>query len=174
MVAFLVARPEAGEIVQFVLRELSHPTAALDRIYAGVFEPTHKRLCRIWEEATGEPAESDADQDHRLHADRPGRLFPHRPRGGDAAHGLERHRAEARRRKSSTWSKDNLAAILTARKGGRAMSFLCAIPLVASLFAACAPPPPLAVGYVEGEYRAAGADRGGAGARPFWSGAATA
>ncbi|ESZ05126.1 MULTISPECIES: DUF1956 domain-containing protein [unclassified Mesorhizobium] len=60
MVAFIVARPEAGEIVQFVLRELSHPTAALDRIYDGVFEPTHRRLCQIWEQATGEPAESEA------------------------------------------------------------------------------------------------------------------
>ncbi|RVD33343.1 DUF1956 domain-containing protein, partial [Mesorhizobium sp. M4A.F.Ca.ET.020.02.1.1] len=49
MVAFIVASPQAGEIVQFVLRELSHPTAALDRIYAGVFEPTHRRLCMIWE-----------------------------------------------------------------------------------------------------------------------------
>lgn len=59
MVAFLVARPEAGEIVQFVLRELAHPTATLDRIYTGVFEPTHRRLCLIWEQATGEPAESE-------------------------------------------------------------------------------------------------------------------
>lgn len=32
------------------------------------------------------------------------------------------------------------------------MSFLCAIPLVASLVSACAAPAPLAVGYVEGEY----------------------
>lgn len=32
------------------------------------------------------------------------------------------------------------------------MSFLCAIPLAASLFASCAPAPPLAVGYVEGEF----------------------
>ena len=59
MVAFVVAQPEAGEIVQFLLRELSQPTAALDRIYDGVFEPTHKRLCLIWEQATGEPAESE-------------------------------------------------------------------------------------------------------------------
>lgn len=59
MVLFLVARPEAGEIVQFLLRELSHPTAALDRIYSGVFEPVHKRLCMVWEAATGEPADSD-------------------------------------------------------------------------------------------------------------------
>jgi AcrR family transcriptional regulator len=60
MVSFLVARPEAGEIALFVLRELSQPTAALDRIYAGVFEPTHRRLCGLWETATGEPAESEA------------------------------------------------------------------------------------------------------------------
>jgi len=60
MVGFIVASPQAGEIVQFVLRELSHPTAALDRIYAGVFEPTHRRLCQVWERATGEPAESEA------------------------------------------------------------------------------------------------------------------
>src|SRR6185437_9663977 len=60
MVQFIVARPEAGEIVQFLLRELAHPTAALDRIYAGVFEPLHRRLCAIWAAATGEAAESDA------------------------------------------------------------------------------------------------------------------
>lgn len=59
MVLFIVARPEAGEIVQFLLRELSHPTAALDRIYSGVFEPVHQRLCMVWEAATGEPANSD-------------------------------------------------------------------------------------------------------------------
>lgn len=59
MVSFVVARPEAGEIVQFILRELAHPTSALDRIYSGVFEPTHRRLCALWEAATGEPAESE-------------------------------------------------------------------------------------------------------------------
>jgi len=59
LVAFMVASPEAGVIVQFILRELSHPTAALDIIYEGVFEPTHRRLCRIWAAATGEGAESE-------------------------------------------------------------------------------------------------------------------
>jgi AcrR family transcriptional regulator len=59
MVAFMVARPEAGEIVQFMLREMAHPTAALDRIYEGVFAPLHGRLCLIWEQATGEPAGSE-------------------------------------------------------------------------------------------------------------------
>jgi HlyD family secretion protein len=32
------------------------------------------------------------------------------------------------------------------------MSFLCTLPLAASLFSACAAPAPQAVGYVEGEY----------------------
>ncbi|TPK41393.1 DUF1956 domain-containing protein [Mesorhizobium sp. B2-5-4] len=59
MVGFVVASPQAGEIVQFVLRELSYPTAALDRIYEGVFDPAHRRLCLLWEQATGEPAESE-------------------------------------------------------------------------------------------------------------------
>ena len=59
MVAFMVVRPEAGEIVQFILRELSQPTPTLDRIYDGVFAPTHRRLCGLWEQATGEPAESE-------------------------------------------------------------------------------------------------------------------
>jgi TetR/AcrR family transcriptional regulator, regulator of cefoperazone and chloramphenicol sensitivity len=59
MVVFIVARPEAGEIVQFVLRELAHPTSALDTIYDGVFAPTHKRLCQVWADATGEDADSE-------------------------------------------------------------------------------------------------------------------
>jgi len=32
------------------------------------------------------------------------------------------------------------------------IEFLCALPVLASVFNMCAPPPPLAVGYVEGEY----------------------
>lgn len=32
------------------------------------------------------------------------------------------------------------------------MEFLCAIPVISGLIAACAPAPPLAVGYVEGDY----------------------
>ncbi|MBX3577250.1 MAG: CerR family C-terminal domain-containing protein [Rhizobiaceae bacterium] len=59
MVAFIIARPEAGEFVQFLLRELAQPTPALDIIYDGIFLPMHSRMCRIWEAATGEPAESE-------------------------------------------------------------------------------------------------------------------
>ncbi len=59
MTEFVAAQPEAGLIVNFLLRELTNPTVALDRIYEGLFEPMHKRLCRVWETATGEPAESE-------------------------------------------------------------------------------------------------------------------
>jgi AcrR family transcriptional regulator len=59
MIDFILGRPEAGAIVQFMLRELAQPTTALDMIYDGVFEPTHRRLCEIWADATGEDAESD-------------------------------------------------------------------------------------------------------------------
>lgn len=59
MVSFIVARPEGGEIVQFILRELNRPTAALNTIYLGVFEPVHKRLCAIWSAATGDEPDSE-------------------------------------------------------------------------------------------------------------------
>ncbi|MEW9806341.1 CerR family C-terminal domain-containing protein [Mesorhizobium sp. ZMM04-5] len=59
MVGFITTRPEAGEVVQFVLREMSRPSEALDIIYDGVFEPVHRQLCRIWAEASGEDAESE-------------------------------------------------------------------------------------------------------------------
>lgn len=60
MVSFITAQQEANEIVPFVLRELATPSPALDRIYAGVIEPTHKQICAFWAAATGEDAESEA------------------------------------------------------------------------------------------------------------------
>ena len=59
MVQFLVAAPEAGDFVQFVLRELSSPEGAIDTLYNGVFEPVHRRLCQLWGQASGDPAESE-------------------------------------------------------------------------------------------------------------------
>ena len=60
MVAFFVVNPEAADIAQFVVRQLAQPSAALDRLYQGMVEPTHRQLCLLWQEATGEPAESEA------------------------------------------------------------------------------------------------------------------
>ncbi|KQZ12736.1 TetR family transcriptional regulator [Mesorhizobium sp. Root554] len=116
MLAFIIARPEAGEIVQFILRELSHPTAALDRIYDGVFEPTHKRLCRVWEQATGEPAESDGAKltvftlIGQVVYFRIGREAVMRRMGW-------REIGDAEAQKVLAVTSDNLSAILAARKG---------------------------------------------------------
>lgn len=60
IVGFIVARPEGGEIVQFILRELNRATAALNTIYYGVFEPTHKRLCAIWAIASGSDRDAES------------------------------------------------------------------------------------------------------------------
>lgn len=60
MTNFIVARPEAGEFVTFVLRELNRPTIAFDTIYSGAFEPVHIRLCALWAAATGEEPGSEA------------------------------------------------------------------------------------------------------------------
>ncbi|MBZ9855663.1 CerR family C-terminal domain-containing protein [Mesorhizobium sp. CA13] len=118
MVAFVVAQPQAGEIVQFVLRELSHPTAALDRIYEGVFEPTHRRLCLLWEEATGEAAESEATRltvftlIGQVIYFRIGREAVMRRMGW-------REIGAAEAAKVAAVTSDNLGAILAARKGSR-------------------------------------------------------
>lgn len=59
MVQFLLTTPQAGDIVQFVLRELAAPGRGLDILYGAVFEPVHRRLCQLWGRATGEDPESD-------------------------------------------------------------------------------------------------------------------
>jgi len=60
MVRFLVAEPQGGVTAQFVLREMTRPTRALDIVYAGVFEPIHQTLCQLWAAATGAEAENEA------------------------------------------------------------------------------------------------------------------
>ena len=116
MVGFVVAAPEAGEIVQFLLRELAHPTAALDTIYKGVFEPVHRRLCEIWSEATGEEAESERTRltvftmIGQVVYFRIGRVAVLRRMGWDTIGPKEAAAIIA-------VAKDNLAAMLSARKG---------------------------------------------------------
>lgn len=60
MAGFMLAGSEAAGFVRFILHELQYPTRALDIIYAGVFEPVHRRLCGIWAVATGEDPDSEA------------------------------------------------------------------------------------------------------------------
>ena len=55
----MLTRPSAERIVSFVVREVTNPSAAISVIYAGVIEPTHRKLCALWAQATGEEAESE-------------------------------------------------------------------------------------------------------------------
>jgi len=118
MVAFMVARPEAGEIVQFMLREMANPSAALDRIYEGVFDPTHRRLCQIWEKATGEMAESERTRITvftligQVLYFRIGQAVVLRRMGWDVI-------GDAEAGKILDVTRDNLMAILASRKGTR-------------------------------------------------------
>jgi TetR/AcrR family transcriptional regulator, regulator of cefoperazone and chloramphenicol sensitivity len=118
MVTFIVASPQAGEIVQFILRELAHPTAALDIIYRGVFEPVHKRLCEVWAAATGEPAESERTRIAvftmigQVVYFRIGREAVRRRMGWNDIGPAEAAKVVA-------VAKDNLAAVLAARKKGK-------------------------------------------------------
>jgi TetR/AcrR family transcriptional regulator, regulator of cefoperazone and chloramphenicol sensitivity len=43
-----------------VLREMAHPSSALDTIYEGLFEVVHARVCAVWGIAVGRPPESEA------------------------------------------------------------------------------------------------------------------
>ena len=118
MVAFMVARPEAGEIVQFMLREMANPSAALDRIYEGVFAPTHRRLCQLWEKATGEAAESERTRITVFTAIgqvlyfRIGQAVVLRRMGWETI-------GDAEAEKILDVTRDNLMAILASRKGAR-------------------------------------------------------
>ena len=58
--AFMLARPEAGGIARFVMREQMERTPAFDILYDGVFLPVHSHACRLWGAATGRKAETPA------------------------------------------------------------------------------------------------------------------
>jgi AcrR family transcriptional regulator len=56
---FIAAQPEANDIAAFMLREMTAPSAALDRIYTEMIRPVHGALCQLWAVATGAEAESE-------------------------------------------------------------------------------------------------------------------
>jgi len=55
----MLATPEIASFVRFILREHMDPSPALDILYAGVMEPMHSRLCRLWATVTGKPADTE-------------------------------------------------------------------------------------------------------------------
>ncbi len=60
MIRFLVTRPEAQDIAAFVVREMTHPSPAVDLIYDEMAAPIHMAFCRLWGMATDSDPEGEA------------------------------------------------------------------------------------------------------------------
>lgn len=56
---FLLASPMGALFPRFVVREMTETSAAFDVLYAGVFEPAHRRLCALFAAAAGGEPESE-------------------------------------------------------------------------------------------------------------------
>jgi len=59
-VAFIVAVPDAQDVVAFMLRAVSDPGDIAQLVYEEFLEPRHRAICALWGLATGQPAESEA------------------------------------------------------------------------------------------------------------------
>jgi len=59
-VPFILRERRVKMMMHFMLREMAAPSVAFDIVYAGVMEPTHKRLCALWAAVTGEDAQDEA------------------------------------------------------------------------------------------------------------------
>lgn len=57
---FMLGTPGTASFARFVLREQMDPSPAFEVLYAHVMEPMHRRLCRLWSEATGDGPETEA------------------------------------------------------------------------------------------------------------------
>jgi TetR/AcrR family transcriptional regulator, regulator of cefoperazone and chloramphenicol sensitivity len=55
----LLLEARAERIVRFMLREIVNPSEAFTIVYTMIIEPTHKRLCNLWAQATGEDSNSE-------------------------------------------------------------------------------------------------------------------
>ena len=60
LVRFLLLDPDGALVAGFMMREMAQPSTALDTIYEGLFEGVHARVCAIWSEVTGQPADAEA------------------------------------------------------------------------------------------------------------------
>lgn len=58
-VHFMLGQPQARDIAAFVVRELARPGIVFEKIYAGAFEPVHRKLCELLGLATGRDPESE-------------------------------------------------------------------------------------------------------------------
>ncbi len=60
VVPFVLTDKRARLMMHFMIREMANPSIAIDIVYGGVVEPTHRRICALWAAVTGEEAESEA------------------------------------------------------------------------------------------------------------------
>ncbi len=56
---FLIGQKQKQDFVPFIMRELIHPSDALEHIYLGIYGPAHANLCLLWQRATGDEAEAE-------------------------------------------------------------------------------------------------------------------
>ncbi|WP_177208213.1 CerR family C-terminal domain-containing protein [Tropicimonas isoalkanivorans] len=56
---YLLLEQGEADIVAFIMREMAEDGPAIREVYATTMEPRHRAFCRLWEVATGWPAESD-------------------------------------------------------------------------------------------------------------------
>ena len=58
-VELIVGKPEAQDMVAFMLREIVGPGEIAETVYENFVEPRHKALCALWAAATGRDPNSD-------------------------------------------------------------------------------------------------------------------
>ncbi|MFD0979680.1 CerR family C-terminal domain-containing protein [Tropicimonas aquimaris] len=58
-VHFLLLEQGRSDFVAFMMRELAEDGPAVEEVYRAAIEPRHRAFCRMWEVATGWPAESE-------------------------------------------------------------------------------------------------------------------
>lgn len=59
MAQFILTHPQAEDLAPFILREVREAGEVLDHVYGRIFEPVHRRACRLWATATGGEPESE-------------------------------------------------------------------------------------------------------------------
>lgn len=58
VIRLMLTHHNSRNMAAFLLQEVSEQGEVLDEIYTHLLEPLHKKLCRLWSVATGDPAES--------------------------------------------------------------------------------------------------------------------
>lgn len=60
LVRFLLATPRLDQFARIVVREQMDPSPAFETLFYDVFEPMHRRICKLWSLATGQDEHSES------------------------------------------------------------------------------------------------------------------